>query len=157
LFAWCRLPDVGDTEVYLAGAVAILAEYPPAVMTALADPRSGTRLLKDYPSLGDLRRACDAANAPFERELERERAKRSAARLATLAPPRRARTAEEQARAELQVAAVRRQLGIPAQGMPARSSQPRPLPEISGERIARLRADLAARAARNAARINGRG
>jgi hypothetical protein len=69
------MPDVADPRVYLVGAAAILDEYPQAVRDAIADPRSGTRLLKPFPSLHDLRAACDVAYEPIERDLMRTRAR----------------------------------------------------------------------------------
>lgn len=95
LFAWCKMPDTGDPRVYLAGAAAIIAEYPQEVMDAIADPRTGTRVLKDYPSLRDIRAACEELNAPLEREAERPRS--------LSPPPRRPRTPEQQARVDAQV------------------------------------------------------
>jgi hypothetical protein len=111
LFAWCLMPQVHDAEVYLAGAVAILSEYPPAVMSTLADPATGTRVLKPYPSLHDLRRACDDLYAPIEREDERRQAHKSHIAGAL---PRPKRTPEQQARVDAQVAAARQQLAAAA-------------------------------------------
>ena len=102
LFKWCRMPDVGDPRVYLAGVAAILDEYPQAVRDALADPRTGTRLLKPYPWMHDVRAACDKAYEPIERDIERKRAADSYRELLTY---RRApRTPEEQTRIDAQVA-----------------------------------------------------
>ena len=59
LFDWCLMPDVADPEAYLVGAAAIIGEYPQGVCDAIADPRTGTRVLKDRPTLSQIRRACD--------------------------------------------------------------------------------------------------
>lgn len=117
IFAWCRMPDVHDPEAYLAGATAILAQYPPEVMAALADPVSGTRHMKDFPTLRDLRVACDVLFEPIEREIERRRAEEQH-RLGLPAPRR--RTPEEQARIDAQVRAWRRSQGIPDEGLSRR-------------------------------------
>lgn len=86
LFGWCRMPDVADARIYLAGAAAILEEYPQEVRDVIADPRTGTRLLKAFPSLHDLREACDKAYEPLERAIERQRASESHRK--ALPPPR---------------------------------------------------------------------
>lgn len=114
------MPDVHDPEAYLAGATAILAQYPPAVMTALADPVSGTRVLKDFPSLRDLREACDRLFEPIQREIERRHAQEQHRR--ELPAPRQ-RTPEEQARIDAQVRAWRRSQGLPDEGLPRRGSR----------------------------------
>ena len=109
LFDWCRMPDdLGDPKVYLAGATQILAEYPDEVIKAICTPASGTRLLPDFPTLRQLRDACEAEFAPIERHLARERAHADAVREL----PRPKRTAEQQARIDAQVAEARRKLGI---------------------------------------------
>jgi hypothetical protein len=139
------MPDCGDPEVYIAGAVAILAAYPEEVINALADPVSGTRYLKDRPSLRQLRDACDRLNEPFEREQKRRAAHESDQAFAPPLPL----TAEEHAKRAEKVAAVRRELGIPPGGLPNRGNQVRELPQMSFSRRERLQADLAARKARN--------
>lgn len=109
LFAWCRMGDAGDPRVFLAGATSILADYPVEVMEKIADPRTGTEVLKDYPSLHDLRMACDQLFAPIEREMERQEAHRSHVAGVLQRPPR---TPEQQARIDAQVEDARRRLGI---------------------------------------------
>ena len=149
LFAWCRMSDAGDAEAYLAGAVAILAEYPVAVMEGIADPVCGTKLLKDYPSLRQIREACELLYEPIDREEERRRSHES--HLRTLPPPRRPRTPDEQAAVDRAVAEFRRMVGIPEAGLPAKGAQPAPVrfSVWSAERAERLMGDLALRKARN--------
>lgn len=143
------MPDAGDPKIYLAGAVAIVAEYPTAVMAALADPRSGTRVLKDYPSLSALRRACEALHEPIEREEEHAEAERRIA--GTLAQiPRLPRTVEQQAAVDAAVARARRSLGIPSGGLPPRGMQALAPSEIPPARRHALLAELEVRKARNA-------
>lgn len=113
LFGWCRMPDIGDPEIFLAGCAAILAEYPQAVRDAICDPRSGSRALKDYPSLRNIREACDRLYEPIGRELERKRSLQSF----LPEPPRKPRTREEQARVDAQVATARALFGIPEGGI----------------------------------------
>jgi hypothetical protein len=113
--------DIGDHRFYLAGAAAILSEYPQEVRTMISDPRTGTRLLKPFPSLHDLRQACDKAYEPIEREMERELAARRANEtLKLIGPERRKRSPEEQARVDEQVKAARGRLGIPEGGLTRR-------------------------------------
>jgi hypothetical protein len=155
LFGWCQMPDAGDAKVYLAGAVGILSDYPPAVMEAIADPRTGTRVLKDYPTLSDLRQACDELHAPFVREAQRRAAHES--HLLT-PPPRPPRTPEQQARIDAQVGDDKMRLiraGVIAdeqRDIPqAPLLPPWPTAPMPAERRARLLADLAERQARNEA------
>jgi hypothetical protein len=93
------MPDVGDPKVYLTGATAIISEYPLAVMSKLADPSTSTRVLKDRPSLLDIRKACDELQRDLQRELiaPKVRDYEQQARMKELPPPRPKRTAEEQA------------------------------------------------------------
>jgi hypothetical protein len=98
------MPDVHNAEVYLAGAVAIIAEYPREVGERLSDPRVGTQVLGDFPTLSRLRKACEELFAPIEREVERQAAHRSHIAGAL---PRPKRTPEQQARIDAQVAAAR--------------------------------------------------
>ncbi len=96
------MPDAADPKSYLAGCAAILSEYSAEVMQALADPRTGTKCLKDYPSLPDIRKACEKIFEPIQRVWEREKAMRDY--LLGLPAPRVKRTPEEQARIDGQVA-----------------------------------------------------
>jgi hypothetical protein len=104
--------DIGDPKLYLAGATQILAEYPDEVIKAICTPASGTRLLPDFPTLRQLRVACEEAFAPIERQYEREQAQRDAMR--GRLPPRLKRTPEQQAKVDAQVAEARIKLGIGA-------------------------------------------
>ena len=92
------MPDVGDQEVYLAGAVAILAEYPSSVIDQIADPRSATLVLRDYPSLFALRNACEKINEPFQRQEDRlqrwSNSSRALPDLRTLSPEEKQRRCE---------------------------------------------------------------
>jgi hypothetical protein len=148
LFSWCLIPDVADKKVYLAAVAAIFDEYPQRVACRLADPRSGSRMLRDYPSILQIRQACDELNAPFERErrryplLEREQ-------------PRAPRTPEEQARVDAQVVGWRKSAGVPESGTRSRGIQRGPLPEISRARRAAVAADREARKARKQAHAYG--
>lgn len=139
LFKWCLLPDAGNPKHYLAGAVAIVAEYPLGVMERLADPCTGTRVVKDYPTLPSLRRACEELNEPFARS--EEHAERR------LLLPMPALTEEERERRRSFVARLRQELGIPAGGLPARGVQARGLKPIPPERLRNLVDSLVARKA----------
>jgi hypothetical protein len=108
---------------------------------------------RDYPTLSDLRRACDELNAPFVREIERRAAHDNQLLLAPAS--RLPRTPEQQARIDAQLSdeKMRRIRG----GALAPERQQAPLPKalrdapISPERRARLLADLSERKARNEA------
>jgi hypothetical protein len=101
--------NMGDPKVYLAGAVAIVAQYRPEVSEMLADPRIGTRVLGDFPTLSRIQRACEELSAPIERECERE-----AAHLSHIAGllPRPKRTPEQQANIDAQVARAKTALAM---------------------------------------------
>jgi len=102
------MPDVGESKTYLAGAVAIIAEYPPEVMEKLADPQAGTRVLKDRPSLASIRKACDELFASIIRQRDRQAASESSAALLLNRPKP---TLEQRARVAALATEVRRQLG----------------------------------------------
>jgi hypothetical protein len=141
------MPDVSDPKVYLAGVTGILAEYPSEVMEKLADPRSGSRCLWNFPTIPQIRRACEEIYAPIRREEERRQVREDARR--SLPPPRRQRTPEEQARADAQVAAWRKSAGVPEGGLPSRGNQAPMLSRASRERMAAVAADCEARRIRN--------
>lgn len=147
LFSWCRMPDVADARVYLVGAAAIFDEYPAQVGQILADPRTGTRLLKPYPSLFDLRDACDKAYEPIERELARARAKDSH-RLGLAAPAK----ADEERRAEQIIDYETRIKPVLVSGIQRIEAAPVVKPP-DGRHWNRIAADVAARKARNEARV----
>ena len=147
LFAWCQMPDVSDPKIYLAGVVGILADYPSEVMDRLADPRSGSRLLRNFPTIPEIRRACEETYAPIRREEERRQVREDARR--SLPPPQRLRTPEEQAKVEAQVAAWRKTAGVPGGGLPRRGNQAPMLAPASRERMAAVAADCEARRIRN--------
>jgi hypothetical protein len=113
------MPDVGDPQVYLTGATAILADYPEEIMEQVADPRAATRVLRDYPSLHDIRLACDRLFAPIEREAERRAAHKS--HVAGLLP-RPPRTPEQQARIDAQIARAKEAMAAAALPVEASSA-----------------------------------
>jgi hypothetical protein len=114
------MADAGDKQVYLAGAVAILSEYPVLVMEMLADPRTGTKVLKDYPSLKSIRVACDVLYEPIEREqIRKETERQHALAIAHRPVPL---TAEEIARRREQVARCRQEIAAAALAATARGN-----------------------------------
>ena len=114
LFAWCLMPDVPDPRYYLSGAIAILADYPAEVMEKIADPRNGTLVLKDKPSLVAIRRACEQLYEPIERGAERRAAHKSHVAGLLSRPPR---TPEQQSRIDAQIARCKQ--AIAAAALPA--------------------------------------
>jgi hypothetical protein len=108
LFGWCRMSDdVGNRRLFLAGAVAIVAGYSEEVAEKLSDPRTGTRAIRDYPALSDIRKACDLIFEPINRESERQEAHNSHVAGLLQKPPR---TPEQQARIDTQVARARQEI-----------------------------------------------
>jgi len=127
------MPDVGNPEVYLAGVIAIFSQYPVEVINTLSDPCTGSRMLRDYPTICQIRRACDVLYEPIAREEERANYKRLAEKTREL--PRAPRTLENQRRIDETIDAWRRSRGIPQTGLPRRAVQARELPHISAERM----------------------
>lgn len=138
------MPDVADPRIYLAGAAAILDEYPPAVGSALADPRTGTRLLKAYPSLHDLREACDRAYEPIDRAIERERAAESH-RLGLAAPTKPAQERRDEQVLDYETRIRPLLVNAIAHVPPAHVER-----KDDGKHYSRIAADLDRRKARNA-------
>jgi hypothetical protein len=160
LFDFLPPLDVGDPESFITAVVSILAKYPAAVMLAAVDPIDGIPSRTDRPTLHLIKTVCEEYYAPIEHALWRERAQQEAVPL----PPRRERTPAEQAVVDEKVAAMRRQLGIPADGLPHRGAQAPPpfgngLPRGGAQRPTtwdrpfgeKVLADLEARKARNRA------
>jgi hypothetical protein len=61
LFGFYRRADANDPEIYVAGAAAILSEYPPEIVDYVCDPRTGlARKLKRLPTLAEISEACES-------------------------------------------------------------------------------------------------
>lgn len=109
-----KLPpqDVAGPEEFLTEAVMLFVEYPDEVQR-----RATSEIVRrtDRPTIKQMRVVLDELHGPILRKAERDRAIRDA-KLA-LPPPSRKRTPEEQARVDAQVAAARKQLGIPEGGL----------------------------------------
>lgn len=136
--------DVGDPKAFIAAAATIFAAYPPEVWDAVNDPVRGITGKAARPALADIKKACDLAYEPIERDMERAQARRDYLR--GLLPPRAQRTPEEQARVDAQVEETRRIFGVP---------QPKawvePPARGDGKHFERIKKDLEARRARNEA------
>lgn len=100
--------DVGDPAALQSAIAATFAGFPSAVFDqapVVIAQRSDRLTLKLVTAV------CDEIYAPIERQLERDRAAQSH-RLGLPAPSTK-RTPEQQARVDAQVAAFRKQMGIP--------------------------------------------
>ncbi len=89
-----RKADCADPEVFASAAVAIFSRYPTGVVRAVTDPHSGIAgRLKWFPTIYEIREACDIENTRRQRIEESEaRVKAQFAerdRLAQLDPPAR--------------------------------------------------------------------
>lgn len=144
--------DVGDPKAYLAAIAAILAGYPEAVqeMAVIGVPTRSSR-----PSLELIKSVCDELYEPMLRDLER--AERTKSRFRAL--PRPPRSPAEQAAIDAQVAAVRKEFGIPDRGLDpkpvhlppsadAKYHAPVHQPRADGKHALRVQAELDARRAR---------
>ncbi len=95
--------DVADPKEFIAGIVALLAQYPAELISVAVDPAGGIPArLKYLNSLAAIKEVCGELYEPIVRRMTRE-----AALNAPRALPRPKRTPEEQARIEAQVAAWR--------------------------------------------------
>jgi hypothetical protein len=60
LFGCYRRSDAADPLVYVAGAAAVLSEYPAEIVEYVCDPRTGLpRTLKWLPTIAEIAEACD--------------------------------------------------------------------------------------------------
>lgn len=56
-----RTAEAGDAEVYTAGLVAVMSNYPASVLRKVVDPRVGLPSTSQWlPTLAEVRKACDA-------------------------------------------------------------------------------------------------
>lgn len=149
MLAGFRTGMAAEPELYTRSLLAVLLQYPEAVVLAVTEPATGIqsklKTMRDgtrrslMPDVAELVEACDDAYASIFRAAEEAR------RRLALPPPNRPRTLEEQAAIDAQVEAA---LGPkPAPG-PRAECPPGPRSRIS-EYGRRVVADLAARKARN--------
>lgn len=70
-----RRGDAEDPETYATAVAAVLAEYSPAIVQRVTDPRTGLAgRSKFLPTVSEVREACEAEAAVVERAAKRERA-----------------------------------------------------------------------------------
>ena len=136
---------VADPEVFVAGTVDILIHYPPDLMM---DAVHAIAVKTNSPTLKFIKDTCDEIWEPIRRKQEREHL--ASERKRALPPPGEKRTAEEQARAEAQVAAIRKDFAIPEGGI----VKPQQAPPVNhdGRHMSRIWVDLEQRKVRNAMR-----
>lgn len=91
--------DVADPRVFIAGIGAVLAKYPPELITAAVSPDGIPVRLTTLRSLAEIDEVCRDLYAPIARQRAREAIARQPRQL-----PRPRRTPEEQARVDEQVA-----------------------------------------------------
>jgi hypothetical protein len=140
--------DVNDPLSFIAGIVQIFSEYPADVMLAAIDPAHGIPSRADRPTLRLIKTVCEEYYEPIAREEDRARAQQEI--LSTRALPQAPRAPAEQATIDAKVAAARRELGIPADGVPPRGMQARS-PRWDRPISKSVLADLEARRIRNQA------
>ena len=76
-----RTGDANDPQIYTAAVIAVLSDYPIAVVAKIVDPRNGLpSKCKWLPAIAEIKEACEAAMNPLWREQERN--KRIAAQFA---------------------------------------------------------------------------
>ena len=69
MFGCYRKGDANDPETYTAAIAAVLAEYSPAVVQRVTDPRTGLpRTMKFMPNVAEVAEACDAAKKFLDAE-----------------------------------------------------------------------------------------
>ena len=145
LFDLIPSPQTGDPKAFMAMTVKVFAEYPPDIQMQAVEKIAVTN---SYPTLKFIKDTCDEIWEPIRRKQEREHL--ASERKRALPPPREKRTAEEQARAEAQVAAIRKDFAIPEGGI-VKSQQ---APPVNHDRrhMSRIWVDLEQRKVRNAMR-----
>ena len=76
LLGWVDPREANDPEIFTAGLIAVLQDYPVDVQRIVADPRSAVlaRFREVWPFVERVRRACEDIHSPTRRRLERERA-----------------------------------------------------------------------------------
>lgn len=145
--------DVGDPREFIAATVAILAEFPAEVMMRAIDPVHGIPTRTDRPTLKLIKAVCEEFHGPIMREEERARARLAASMERPAPRPR--RTAEQQAAINAQVAAWRRERGLPPDGVPRRGEFAREARRSQPPISQTVLADLEARKARKEQRQPG--
>ena len=145
--------DVGDPREFIAATVAILARFPAEVMMRAIDPVEGIPSRTDRPTLKLIKSVCEEFHGPIVREEARERAVLAAS--LERPAPRAPRTAEQQAAIDAQVAAWRRERGLPPNGVPRRGEFAREARWSQPPITKSVLADLEARKARNEQRQPG--
>ena len=125
--------------------VKVFAEYPPDIQMQAVEKIAVTN---SYPTLKFIKDTCDEIWEPIRRKQEREHL--ASERKRALPPPGEKRTTEEQARAEAQVAAIRKDFAIPEGGI-VKPQQALPV-NHDGRNISRIWVDLEQRKVRNAMR-----
>jgi len=143
LFRLLPKSDVG--REFMAMTVKVFADYPPDIMMQAVEKIVVTNSYPDLPYIND---TCAKIYEPRRRDEEREHL--ASERKRALPPPREKRTAEEQARAEAQVAAIRKDFAIPEGGI-VKPQQALPV-NHDGRNISRIWVDLEQRKVRNAMR-----
>ena len=141
LFRLLPPQDVGSPEHFQTAVVQIFSHYPPRVLRDAVDAYRGIPGRTSRPTLDFIKKVCDELYEPILREQERTAAQLAAERTRLLAPPRRERTPEEQAAINAQVERARKMLGIPACGLPPKST-PAQIDWGDGRHAERVRADL---------------
>ena len=76
-----RTGDAHDPQVYVAAVIAVLSDYPPDIVAAVTDPRTGIpSRIKWLPTIAEIKDACEDIAGPRRRMAEWET--RSRAQLA---------------------------------------------------------------------------
>jgi hypothetical protein len=74
IFSCYRKDEVHSPDTYAAAVIAVLSEYPKAVVAYVSDPRTGiTGRSKFLPSVAEIREACEEEVARLFQAAERER------------------------------------------------------------------------------------
>ena len=83
-----RRDDAIDPEMYGDALIAVLSDYPPEVVAAVADPRRGLPASSKFlPAISEVKEACEREMAPVYRERRRE-AERQERQKMLESPPR---------------------------------------------------------------------
>jgi hypothetical protein len=132
LFGFYRASDANDPETFIAGAAAMLANYPEPIVMKVCDPVRGLPSTSPFlPAIAEIRLACEREMVWFDAVERRDRERRRTAKV--LEPPPLI-TADERRRVLDYAAKTRAELAAMAEPRRIDFSPPRSLAEAEASR-----------------------
>lgn len=73
LLGYFRTGEASDPDVYTAGIIAVLSDYPIAIIRQVVDPRTGLpSKFKWLPAIAEVKEACETEMEPIRRQRARD-------------------------------------------------------------------------------------